>query len=155
MGLCYCLFKVFQWLPIAFRHNPAPFPVGIVHPVPFPQPLSALLLQVLTWSTWLQSASSVPAFLRFLKRGWFVLSLFCHPECHSPNFYMIGSLTWVSREPLSGQLSRTAPPFPAPQSLLIPLTLFFSRHFNTIWKYIVYLMAGLEASVLLPADSTC
>lgn len=49
------------------------------------------------------------------------------------------------REPLHDQLSRRARPLPAPQPLLIPLTLFFSNLSNTIWRYIVYLMARLEA----------
>lgn len=65
----------------------------------------------------------------------------------SVNFYVIGS--WVSGEPLS-QISYPEQQLPS-LPLLIHLILFFSRDFNTIWKYIICLVARCFC---LTADST-
>lgn len=90
--------------------------------------------------------------LRFLKCrrfvlviGSFLLVVSFFQNDFSPHLCMIGFSHMGLREPLHDQLSRRARPLPAPQPLVIPLTLFFSNLSNTIWRYIVYLMARLEA----------
>ena len=131
-------------LPLPFRKHPPPFPVApspiFSHLIPYRSSLGLFYFSLAS-----VYCSGLPEVSKTCK------VCFCHwafllvPGLQ--NFCMIGFPQMLFREPLPDLLSRTVL-LPCPSASLNPLNFFFfSKHFNTIWKCIVCLMAELEAPV--------